>query len=222
MECNEASVRQFNWRSVSASSVLRSNQTATVCLWPSYHLVTVSLFYRPYRRTTVWIVIKLVHLTVWSSRAFYSRQTSAAKTLVHDVSRHLARLPNHLPVSYYLADAVLSASPSAVHLPVCSPGSCGACRRLSAGHQHCPHLPSTAHSPFAGTRSLPGHFRDAEKQLRSIVRCSHGLISMSKIILSTCCLMKMAAASSLDRIRMKTAHRVLQPSVTVGIHFFWF
>ena len=50
---NEASVRQFNRRSVSARSVLRSNQAATVCLRLSYRPITVSLFYRPYHWTAV-------------------------------------------------------------------------------------------------------------------------------------------------------------------------
>ena len=42
----------------------------------------------------------------------------------------------------------------------------------SAGHPRCPRLPSTARSPVPGQTSL-------ETQLRSIVRCSHGLASMS-------------------------------------------
>ena len=50
---NEASVRRFNRRFISARSVLRSNQAATVCLRPSYRTVTVSLFYRQHHRTAV-------------------------------------------------------------------------------------------------------------------------------------------------------------------------
>ena len=95
---NEASVWQFNRQSISARSVLQSNQAATVCLRPSYRSVTVSLFYRLHHRTAVWIMIKLARPTTRSSH----------------VCRHPARPPDHLPVSYYLADAALSASPSVV------------------------------------------------------------------------------------------------------------
>ena len=147
--CNKASVRRFNRWSVSARSVLRSNQAATVCLRPSYRPVTVSLFYRPHRQTAVWIMIKLERV----------------------VDARLS--PDHLPVSYYLADVALSASPSTVRSLVCSPGSCSAVRRPFAGRPHCPHLPSTARRLFAGTRSF----------LRFPPRCSCYRLSVVSMVL---------------------------------------
>ena len=70
--------------------------------------------------------------------------------------------PDHLLISYYLADAALSASSSSIRPPVCSPGSCSAVCRPSTGRPRCPHRPSTARRPFASTRSF----------LRFPLRCS--------------------------------------------------
>ena len=182
---SKISVKQFNRRSVSARSVLQCNQAASVCLWPSYRLITVSLFYRPYHRTVVWIMIKLVCLTARSSH----------------VCRHPARPPDHLLVSYYLADAALSAFPSVVRSPKHSPGSCSACRRLPPIRRS----PALSASPVDRS-PVPGHFSDSRWDAGAIdcplFPLSH--VDVSGGHLSTCCLMKMAAASSLDRFCMKS------------------
>ena len=71
---------------------------------------------------------------------------------------------------------------------------------------------------------IPGRFSDSRRDAAAI-DCPlfpWSRVDVSDGHLSTCYLMKMAAASSLDRIRMKSAHRVLQPSVMVEINFFWF
>ena len=158
---NEASVRQFNRRSVSARSVLRSNQAATVCLRPSYRQITFSLFYRWYYRTAIRIMIKFVRPTVRSSH----------------VCRHPARPPGDLPISYYPAYAALSAFPSAVGPPVRSPGSCNPCRRP-------PPPPPVARVVCISRRPPVRRYQvasqiPAETQLQSIVRCSHVLASKS-------------------------------------------
>ena len=129
---SEASVRQFNRRSVFTRSVLRSNQAATVFLRPSYRPVTFSLFYRPHCT-----MIQLVCLTARASH----------------VCRHPAQPPDHLPVSYYLADAALSASPSVVRPPLLSPGSCSACRR-SPPPPPVARTVRVSRQPFASTRSF--------------------------------------------------------------------
>ena len=92
--------------------------------------------------------------------------------------------------------------------------------RLSAGRPRCPHLPSTARRPFTSTRSL----------LRFPPRCSCYRLSVVPMVSRRrqrrppkyVLFYENAAASSLDRIRMKSVHRVLQPSVTVEINFFCF
>ena len=201
---NEASVRQFNRRSVSARSVLQSNQAATVCIRPSYRPDTVSLFYRPYHQTAVCIMIKLFHQT--------------KRSLL--VCRHPARPPDHLPVSYYLAYEAFSAFPSVVRSPVRSPGSCSTYRRP-------PPPPPVARAVRVSRRPPVRRYQvasqiPAETQLRSIVRCSQSRVDVSGGHVSTCFVMKMVTASSLKRICMKSAHRFLQPSVTVAINFFWF
>ena len=137
------------------------------------------------------------------------------------VCRHPSQPPDHLPVSYYLADAALSASPSAVRPPVHSLGVAALVAPSaapSAARLRCPRLPSTARSP------VPGHFSDSRRDAAAI-DCplfSRSRVEVSGGHLSTCCLMKMAAASSLDCIRKKSAHRIRQPSVTVEINFFCF
>ena len=142
---NEASVRQFNRRSISARIVLRSNQAATVWFRPSYRPITVSLFYQPYHRTAVWI-IKLIRPT---ARSWH-------------VCRHPARPPDHLPVSYYPAYAALSAFPSAVRPPVRSPGSCSVVALRRTLRRSPAQSASPVDRPFADTRSL----------LRFLPRCS--------------------------------------------------
>ena len=93
-----------------------------------------------------------------------------------------------------------------------------AVRRPSAIRPRCPHLPLTACLP------VPGRFSDSRRDSAAI-DCPlfpRSRANVSGGHLSTCCLMKMAAASSLDRIHMMSAHQVLQPSVTFEINFFWF
>ena len=159
--CNEASVRQLNRRSVSARSVLRSNQADTICLRPSYHQITVSLFYRRYHRTAIRIMIKLARPTARSSH----------------VCRHSAWMPDDLPISYYPAYAALSAFPSAIRPPIRSPGSCNPCRR--------PPPPPLVARAVRVSRRLPvcryqvASQIPAEMQLQSIVHCSHDLASTS-------------------------------------------
>ena len=195
---NEASVRQPNRRSVSARSVLRSNQAATFCLRPSYHPVTVSLFYWPHRRTAVWLMIKLVRPTVRSS--------------------HVCRLTTCLsPTPWQMQRCMPPRRPSVRPYARVAVAALVAVRR---GHPRSLHLPSTARRLFAGTRSLLRFRRDA-----AAINClllPRSRVDVSGGHLRTCYLMTMADASSLDRTRMKSAHRVLQPSVTVKINFFWF
>ena len=63
-------------------------------------------------------------------------------------------------VAWPLARLLLPGRCSIVCLPVgrpssvCSSGSCSAVHHPSAGRPRCPYLPSTAHRPFAGTRSF--------------------------------------------------------------------
>ena len=149
-------------------------------------------------------MIKLIHPTARSSH----------------VCCHPARPPDHLPVSYYLADATLSASPSVVRLPL---------RSLAVAALvaiHCPLRRSPASSassidrPFAGSRSLLRFPPRLACDRCPLFPRSH--VDVSGGHLSTCCLIKLAAGSSLDRFRMKSAHRVLHTSVTVEINFFWF
>ena len=191
--CNEASVRQFNRRSISAHSVLRSNQAAIVCLWPSYRPITVSLFCLPYHRTAVWIMIKLVRPTA---------RLSLARLLLPNICSVVC-LPVGRPSTRTLAWQLQHLSPSAAP---------------SAGRPRCPRLLSTARSP------VPGRFSDSPRDAAAI-DCPlfpQSRVDVSGGHVSTCCLMKMAAASSLDRICMKTAHRFFQPSVTVEINFLQF
>ena len=136
------------------------------------------------------------------------------------VRRHLARPPDHLPVSYYLADAALSASQSAIRPPICSPGSCSTCRRPPPLLRLTALFTSPVDRPFDGTRSLLSSRRDA-----AAIDCP--LFPWSRVDISvghpsTCGLMVMAAVSSLDHIRIKSVQRVLQSSVTVEFNFFWF
>ena len=131
------------------------------------------------------------------------------------VCRHPVRPPDHLPVSYYLADAVLSASPSPVGPPVSSPGSCSTCRRSPA---------LSASAPSSGRSPVPGRFSDSRRDTAAI-DCPlfpRSRVDVSGDHLSTCCLIKWRLPVLLDRICMKSAHWVLQPSVTVEINFFWF
>ena len=178
---HEASLRQFNRRSVSARSVLRSNQSATVCLRPFYRQITVSLFYRRYHRTAIRIMIKLVRLTAWSSH----------------VCRHPARPPDDLLVSYY---------PTTRHMQCCRPSIHPYARLAvatlvaapSASRPRCSRLPSIARS------LLPGRFSDSRRDAAAI-DCPlfpRSRVDVSGGHVSTCCLMKMASASSLDCICM--------------------
>ena len=140
--------------------VLRSNQAATVCLRlsavlpPGYRLTVLPTAPSDCRPNN--------DKTRPSDRAVIARLS-----LLSAVAWSLARL--------YLAEAELSASPSAVRPPVCSPGSCSTCpiRRsptLSAS-------PIDRPSPIC--RYQVASQIPAEMQLRSIVRCSHGLASTS-------------------------------------------
>ena len=147
-------------------------------------------------------MIQLVRLTARSSH----------------VCRHPARPPDHLPIAYYLADAVLSGSPSAVRPPVRSPGSCSACRRP-------PLTPPVVHAVRVSRRPPVRRYQVSDSR-RDAAAIDCPLFPRSRVDisgghLSTCCLMKMAAASSLDHICMKSAHRVLHLNVTVEINFFW-
>ena len=149
---NEASVRQFNRRCVSARSVLWNNQAATIYLRPSYCPIIVSLFC----------------------------SLNNDKTCPSDCTV-IARLSPPSAVAWQLARLLLPERCSVVCLPVGrpsvrSPGSCSAC--------HHPQLPPPVARairvsrrplrPYQITSQIP-----AETQLRSIVRCSHGLVSTS-------------------------------------------
>ena len=151
---NEACMRQFNWRSISACSILRSNQAAIVCLQPSYRPVTVSLFYQPHHRTAVWIMIKLVRLTTRSSH----------------VCRHPAQPRDHLPASYYLAYIALSTSPSAGRPPIRSPDSWSACC--------CPPPLRRSPAPPVGSRPPVGRYQVTRSLLRFSPRHSCDRLSV--------------------------------------------
>ena len=138
------------------------------------------------------------------------------------VCRHPARPPDHLPVSYYLADAALSACPSAV----CPPVRSLAVAALVAVRHPLRRSPALSTSPI----DCPSPVRryQVASQIPAESSCDRlsplfpwSLVDVSGSYLSTCCLMKMAAASSLECIHMKSAHRFCQPSVTVEINFFW-
>ena len=154
---NEASVRQFSRRSVSARSVLWSNQAATVHLRPSYRPITVSLFYRPYHRTAVWIMIKLV----LSDRAVVTcLSPPSAAAWPPPTTWHMQR---YLP---FRRSSVCTHDWQLQHL---SPSAAS-----SAGRPRCPRLPPVRQYQVASP--IP-----VEKQLRSIVGCSHGLASTSAV-----------------------------------------
>ena len=138
------------------------------------------------------------------------------------VWRYPARSPDHLPVSYYPAYAALSAFPSAVRPPTRALAwqlqPLSRPTASSASRPHCPRLPSTTRS------QVPGRFSDSRRDAAAI-DCPlfpRSRVDVSGDNVSTCCLMKMAAFSSLDRICKKSDHRFLQPSVTVEINFFGF
>ena len=161
---NERSVRQFNWRSVSARSVLRSNQAATVCLRPSYRQITVSLFYWSYHRTAIWIMIKLVRPSDRAVVAHFSPPSTAAWRLAHLPLPGICSvvcLPFGRPSTRMLAWQLQPLSPPTTP---------------SASRPRCPRLPSTARSP------VPGRFSDFRRDTAaSIVRCSHDLASTSAV-----------------------------------------
>ena len=71
---------------------------------------------------------------------------------------------------------------------------------------------------------VPDRFSDSRRDAAAIdfPLFPWSCVDVSGGHLSTCCLMKMAAASLLHYFRMNSAHRVLQPSVTVEINFLWF
>ena len=186
MARNKASARQFNRRSISARSVLRSSQATTVCLRPSYRQITVSLFYQRYHRTAIRIMIKLVRPTARSSH----------------VCRHPARPPDDLPVSLLLPGIC-----SIVCLPISRPSTRTLAWQLQplsplagpfAGRPRSLRLPSTARS------SVPGRFSDSHRDAAAI-DCPlfpRSRVDVSGGHVSTCCLMKMVPASSLDSICM--------------------
>ena len=109
------------------------------------------------------------------------------------VCLHPARPPAHLPVPYArLAVAALVA----VRRPPPP--------LARAVHVSC--RPPVARSP------VPGRFSDCHRDAATIdwPLFPRSRVDVSGGHLSTCCLIKMAAASSLDRICMKSAHRFIQ------------
>ena len=148
-------------------------------------------------------MIKLVHPTALSSHVCrhqrgYQTTCPSPTTGISSIGCLSVGRPSTRTLTWQLQHLLPSAAPS-------------------AGRPRCPRLPSTARS------LVPGRF-SFSRRFAAAIDCS--LFPRSRVevsgYVSTCCLMKMAAASSLDHICMKSAHRFLQPSVTVAINFFWF
>ena len=169
---NEASVRQFNRRFVSARSVLQSNQAVTVCLrssrpvlLPDYCLTVLPTASSDCRLNN--------DKTCRSDRAVVTRLSPSIVT----------RLSPSSVTAWSLARLLLPGRCSVVCLPVSSlstrtlTSSCSVFRCLP------PH-PTLARAVRVSRRPPVRRYQvasqiPAETQLRSIVRCSHCLASTS-------------------------------------------
>ena len=151
---NEASVRQFNRRSVCSHSVLRSNHAATVCLRPSYRPITVSLFYCRLNDKTRPTDRAVVSCLLPPSAAAWP----LARLLLPSICSVVC-LPVGRPFTRTLAWQLQRLSPSAAP---------------SAGHPRCRVSCRSPVRRYQVASQIP-----AETQLPSIVRCSHSLASTS-------------------------------------------